>query len=616
MLNSNVEHNCVINCTYIKKDFLEIAKEKSLINDSTIIIDVAGIGLSLEYPNRVMIPRTWDEDNQLELRAIKKFTRECSAFSKYFSNIKINELPIYWFTPWSEKHPILHWGKIYFYLLALIQEDEKTNSILSNVENIDIVFPKTNTNSIKKFLRIHLTKKFSARSNVHTEIRNWKYWAKAVKNTGNWVKDYLAFLFSGSKTVKFSKFEHPKYDLKLNFLITAHQGKSLFTDEMFKLGAEKFNTLYIDLPWHNLNSKTSGLSPYNLHYLQYIPRPIQILSLLYTSFKSALSLLIMKPIKDKKRSHPIIAEIRTEILYATLDIKSHSNQLWLTNYLSNQNISGKLFYTDEFYRWGRLISSAIRKSKNKNVVGIGIQHGLFGKHHTVYNVSDEDIDNGIPIPNLFIAWGDRFKSLFMENNNLKDNYCKILPPPRYIETKRLSVKPNIPNLKNILWCTTILETSLIEFNLISATIRNSNQSLCVRLREHPLHPILTKLKSCLDDNDTILIEQFEISSCSISEDFAQTQVTVCSNPSTIFIDSLMHRNPVIIIDSGKSMLAINESIKEGIFIAKNKSEFERCLLLISELYIGKADPISLDLISTSYSDWDQLLNAPADNLKC
>src|SRR5690606_33132236 len=91
------------------------------------------------------------------------------------------------------------------------------------------------------------------------------------------------------------------------------------------------------------------------------------------------------------------------------------NYLWLKNYLRKFKHPVTVFYSDEFYLKGRVIAAAAKSSMNMNIRTVGVQHGLYFPNHTVYTITDSELQaddfgiEGLPIPDKFVVWGEYFK---------------------------------------------------------------------------------------------------------------------------------------------------------------------------------------------------------------
>ncbi|HRP37575.1 MAG TPA: hypothetical protein PLS50_07245, partial [Candidatus Dojkabacteria bacterium] len=104
------------------------------------------------------------------------------------------------------------------------------------------------------------------------------------------------------------------------------------------------------------------------------------------------------------------------------------NLAWFSNYFERLDAGVKVFFSDEFYTTGRILSAAARKCNRKNITTYGVQHGLLLENHTVYRISDLEFEDfirrndGLPKPDFFVTWGSYFSNLFLQINSLPEEY--------------------------------------------------------------------------------------------------------------------------------------------------------------------------------------------------
>jgi len=223
--------------------------------------------------------------------------------------------------------------------------------------------------------------------------------------------------------------------------------------------------------------------------------------------------------------------------------------LWLSKFFKYQSSNLKVVYEDEFYSYGRVISAAKMNAENTKVVCYGIQHGMFSDNHTVYNISDVELNsttttssNGLPIPDFFITWGNYFSNFLLSNNSLPRSYILELGNPLFIfkpAHKSEIESSSTSNQMKVLYCMTSSKLFYQELPLINKLLVK-NEHVCLLIRHHPYFSF------DIDRSLFVNCESVNISKTkSILSDLANSHVVLTSAHSTIFIDSLAISKPVV-----------------------------------------------------------------------
>ena len=258
-----------------------------------------------------------------------------------------------------------------------------------------------------------------------------------------------------------------------------------------------------------------------------------------------------------------------------LNSKAHLlyTYLWLNKFFKSQKSRLNVLYEDEFYDTGRMISAANIFSYNSNVKCFGVQHGMFSEFHTVYNVSDIEIKstskelfNGLPIPNYFITWGQYFSKWFLKNNTLAESFILELGNPLFINAA-YKYHPKLGKVKesdyNILYCVTSYELFVKELPIVNEILKKM-KNVFLTLRMHPNFDF-----EIVPDNFSN-VESFSFSKYeSIHTAISKSDLVLTSAHSTIFLDSIAMKVPVIrlqtVIFDSTMELNINGCITIGEF---------------------------------------------------
>lgn len=231
-------------------------------------------------------------------------------------------------------------------------------------------------------------------------------------------------------------------------------------------------------------------------YGKALPGFLQLSRLFIDSFWQVLT---FKWRKDKNHHNVFFSDkllLEYEIKNAiTANIHYLFYGIWLKNYFSRLTHKVNVIYQDEFYEDGRIISRALESYDH--VTTIGLQHGLFDLHHTVYGISElefnKETGDPLPSPKLFVVWGEFFKNYFLSNNHFDQKRIKVLGNLRYLNMEVPSIKRKI---KKVLWCTSTPELAKNEILLLGNAILD-NDEYEVTLREHPIYKYTDELENTL-----------------------------------------------------------------------------------------------------------------------
>lgn len=440
----------------------------------------------------------------------------------------ISGLPLYWLTEYSVKHPYNHYLYSLFFLDSLIKHG------FVNIENVVIYCPKKY--SFLESLLLQFFPENTLRFHRKPKRAFLDYLRFLKVNSLVIIKIVRQHLHRSSK--KINKKESVVYFTKLKE--TSYLNRVVKGFERINLNIG--NSISVDygawVLWKKMHNSL----------LCCIPSLIELLQIFYQLFrvKTCLNNEIITIQGKRYPTEFINHELNKLICTNPYNIYSY---IWLSKFFKKHTVSIKAIYEDEFYCYGRVISAAKINSKNSRIVCYGIQHGMFSENHTVYNISDVELNstslltkNGLPIPDFFITWGGYFTTFFLRNNGLNREFILELGNPLYVFNEvldNIDVENQQADEIRILYCLTSSKLFYQEIEIVNRIlIENENVHLVVRHHPNFKFEIDKKLfKNC---------KKISISeSTSLQQDFSQAQLVITSAHSTIFMDALSYNKAVI-----------------------------------------------------------------------
>jgi hypothetical protein len=603
----------VINFSYNPIDisnFLSSLTEKEL--NEIKILDFAA-NIDKEKYKQAQFPSDIDFNNELHKIALRNYIEEmglvsCAKDLKKGSirNIEINNLSLYWLTTISEKHPQncalknLYYFK---YISSKMNLEESEISIIlpssalhfqsvitSFLESLGVSRNKIKFNNSYK-TNYSLCIYISYLNNFNKKISSIRKVLPRVTENNNKI-DHLIFTYY-PQTWKGE--EAGDYVLKGIETLSDEAGCSF-----------KYFPYFFD---YSAFTVFKNSEKFDQSTFQYFPTSIQ-------SFRLYKNLIdCFKKINKRKydlSSITFVDEIALKhellnVLHNKLEFVF--NHLWLKKYFENKKNISKVFFQDEFYPPGRLISDAIKQSSNETIISYGVQHGLFYEAHTVYSITDNELNNssknnGMPIPDYFITWGKYFKDLFLSYNSLREDYVIDAGNLNYILKKReLDSQVLVPNSKTkILWCVSLKIDLINSYKNIIRDFVSQNSSVEIVIRFHPQINLKT---FCQDE----LIEKEKQSYFSYSshqtifDAIQESDIVITNSGSTVFLDSLILNKPVFnIVNNDYYMGSLGE--KE----MKQITSLQDMIDAYNEITNIKNKVIDItSLLNLSQSKWDDIL---------
>ena len=545
----------IINISRAKKIPFYLSKEDGIIDLTKTITDIHKNEISLNFINDEIIKKSLD--NYI------LFTKKIALFSKNNLSYRINNFTIFFITNTSVKHPYYVWAKDFFILQTILIE--KKNEIELKYNSLVLLLPNN-----LKFIEKEFNQWFAL---LNYKIPITYYY---VENNGIKLTFFLILKVTLINLFRINNYKPNSRTTQKNktniFLINKIDDKHLSNNIYLEL-KKLFNNKQTDLcilpllDWIKQDNVDIDFYYAKPSIFQQIWFCFQLI-FLYTKITF---LKISESIKIERLNIPL-SFLKFELIQALY--KSNNFlivHIWLINYLKRKKYSINFFFEDEFYESGRIISSAIRlvnKDRKIKHRAFALQHGHFNEIHTVYTITDEDVQIGLSMPDKFICWGNYYKQLFLSNNSISENFVEVLGNPKYVNNCSHNMAPS--EVKNILWCLTTKECLETEWNILKQY--DSLNSFNITIRLHPLgHIKAEELKHLIKGLN------FKLSSLpNIEDEFAQNHLIICSAHSTIFLDALVFKKYCIRIVS--RLWVGNKSFDNALlYTVKNFDEFNNAI---------------------------------------
>lgn len=571
MLLINLSNKSVLLETFLRK-------QKKLRNYE--VLDLVG-----NWPNNrndvIHIPRSWDTNSCLELQSLDKYSEEISKIARSFSKLSLDGFNPFWLTSFAEKYDenFTPWTYCYF-LKELMLHDLKTKDLITRHSKIIFVIAER-------------------RSRIKSWISSWKQWDLFDNKK-------ISFIFCQDGRIKtyHTFINYFKIILKIDkpyrklFFSTKKANITCSLPRVLKIKFGSSSSSFIDSSCYSMNDESVEIylsdgnifidKQSDISIKSYIDNKkpkktkllFSLLILLSLNFR-LISLIFLKP-SEKKEYLGLLKALSYEILESTVS-SNHIYFFWLKEVFCSLSKKCNILYVDEFYKSGRLISMAKQAANNKRIKSYGLQHAFFGAGHGVYHLSKDECISGLPIPDIFVVWGNYFKRHFQQSLKNKEINIKLSKPCSvFIDNinfgidKENPAKNRIDEDLRILWCTTTKNSTVKEWDIfIKLKIKSANTKF--GLKEHPKVDVLEHLNSFLNPNvkNELNIKKFT----NLKKGILWADVVLVSNPSTVFLDVLQFNKPVIILNNLCRIVNAPKEIKE-LYIANNSIELDSHLTKI------------------------------------
>lgn len=594
-MGSIVVLNFYVERKEVERNLLKSIKTYS--NSDFHIIDVMGSCEDISLPKvKVTNIKSFIQNvSQTEKQARETLLESVYSRSIIIKNQKCLNLNYYWLTPWAVKHPTHHWGYSLSLFKVIIQNNIEVKDIFNSAQKIFIYFPVKDNKAVRQMFENLLNRKVYV-PYVNSFILRLKRQISYLKNTVIFFKTFLKLLKLGNGD---------KVEVHSNIMVLNNVHPTRSND--FKDFFNESKSSFIALNFNRLQS-TDYLENNVLFNSEYSEKLNigSILKLIIGQFIFKLKLMCEK-YNRKGLDRIIIGEI--DRINNSLD--TLYSYFVLKEFFSKIQKATRIFYADEFYRVGRIVSSSIKASNNRNIESYGFQHGLIGEHHTVYCIGEKEAVI-IPKPDYFVVWGSFFKKQFLRYNNLSESFVKIGLHPKFSFLPQSIDKNKNSEIIRVLWCTTELNMARYEYQVIESLFETT--SIQIIIRYHPNFPLDKDLISFMNSSHIakIKIDANE----SIFDSIKCSDVIVCTNPSTVMLDALLNDIMLIAISSFVRLPIEFSAVKSGLLML---SQTDR--LTLNQFYNsynlnkGKKQNDLKDLIDIDSLDFWNSFNL-LDNRKC
>lgn len=500
--------------------------------------------------------REIDRNGEVENEAFESYITEVGRYSKVgklngkcIRDISIKDITLFWLTGFAEKHDSYHWGQTVFYFLTYLKKYPELFSTKLEI----ILFGNGYTNiSCKKYLEANIlpSLKFSF---LNQENRKLSF---------VFVKKYLSYSIRGCfhllGTITKSQNQSGILSSESEVFITNVNKWYVSKEYDRDLEWVKGNRgMYINLSWSPFSKEINSDKIFN------VPKPNlnQFVWIQLLIFKKFIQISFVKS--------------KNFLTYEILEVLQNFS-LWY-GYIGFSKLSNSVpnsinfYFSDEFYKTGRVISSVIANQDRHN--SNGVQHGLIMRNHSVYHLSEAELSgqNSLPCVDKFIIWEGLFKKYLLRFNRSLGNIIDVYNNQYYTwKFQGDTYKSNIGNkTRQLLWCTTTLEHFNKELEIIRPSIA---QGVNLIIRLHPGNYI-----SIEDIQEKIKGIEYEISTHSdLKDDFNEVDLVITNAFSTIFYDAVKYGIPVVRIIHGMARPDFVGEF-EMLFDVRSKKEFEKCL---------------------------------------
>lgn len=587
----------LVNLGYSLK-FIESSAQKLSHGDIKLdVIDFSDKNFNSEFLN-ISSARSLDYKNLIEKQSIRDFTYGIGKLSlksfiyqkKDVRQLTINDLPLFWVTRIAEKHPFNNWIYNFFFFKNFIEQKKE---LFTQYLEIHVLFPYEYQLPIYSSIFFEGIDK-EIKKKTHFRGENKPSFSK-IKFIARLIKFFFKSLFKklrASHYVKSTSF--PPLNILLNVLGTKN---SPIHDQILSVPSEpKVKSLILSSVFFSNDS----ISNYFRKNFPSFTEIIGLCSRIYTVYNYCYKGFY------KEDSLELKAVIH-EIIHALSDFNLLIIHKWMNKVFKNYHGKMQVFFEDEMYRSGRVVSHAALTSNNRNIVTFGYQHGNISESHTVYRFSSDEFKSlnktdSVPMPDYFLVWGNYFKKQFLQTNNFPSEKIVVAGNLTYINIKDISKPDKEFKLKRILWCTTNIEFSLEELKVFSPWLNQASSDVELLIRMHPR----------LNIKDELLFELKKLSFKNIKWDtnkflydtLKQVDLVIGSAHSTIFIDGIVFRKPIIRLFNNA---IFNDELNESELKIHNARNFEEFELCINEV-MNFSESIDEDFLYMDNNVWVNILN--------
>lgn len=596
----------ILNLSSSFSDIKSTVKHFNLQLENEFIIDCSTL-IKLQQANFFSICEI-ENFEEINERSVRDYIQEIGKLSatrnrnnKSIRDIKIGEHNLFWTTVLAVKHPSKSLGKIVFLLDRILP---KLRDKIAN-NNIYVSIPQGSghyKNIITRILNKHGIKNFTLRNN--NDLSLMSFFKPAVKLSLFYFK-CLSIFFLKSKADE--NLEVKNYFITHTNKIVDENYSDFFLEDLRLFSTSITSSTYwpIFLSFKPLKGSANQLTR---EYKNALPSFIQVYKLLLNGCRVMMTFK-WKTSENQTAFFDDETLINYEIKNAVINNIHHLFYgIWLKNYFLQKASAINVIYQDEFYETGRIISKVLESNNYVNT--IGLQHGLFDLHHTVYGISNIEFEGNsesIPAPDIFVVWGNYFKNYFLCNNKFDNNRLEVLGNPRYFNFKS-SLLLNAKLVKKILWCTDTPELTMNDILFLENTLLQDD-NLEITIRMHPLYNFLAAYKK-----ESKLFKHFNKAKIStnnsIMKDIQIHDLIIVNCFTTAFLDAYLNgkycfrlypykSSPAYLKHFSSKVIANVYSESDILLALKQIQKFEQPILIEEDF---------TDIMNINIRRWEELLN--------
>ncbi|WP_417371773.1 hypothetical protein [Gelidibacter japonicus] len=562
----------IINFCNQPDELTNLISRHNISNKNVRVIDING---SLSEVNGLLIYKPMTEDQGFEIlqKSHALLAQKIGELAQELGRFNIDGLSIFWQTNMAEKHDYYSvFGKITYFEL-LLDLNIKLFALIENSEKIYFVLPVNSSIQTHKLVR-QLIKKSNKRAIIESNyswirllkrglISNAVFLKKTIKTLTIIRSDKRNFNNRDSEQVLASYIfltrgkTNNKH--KPEYILTERLGKKIEMIDLSEDVKDNFCQNKVYSSNQMINRQVVAATPSKKQVL-IILKKVLLLKMIFF-FKG-----IYNRTSDFHFNACAMIEMsRTLMAFDTLFLYT-----WYKNYFSKVRDKKLFLITDEFYKMGRLICNAKNNSQNRNIKIIGIQHGMIGEAHTVYKITDDELKgkHPLPIPDHFIVWGEFFSTFFKKFNKLPPYFTKVAS---YLEFEDSCLITDNSEKKRLLWCTTLPEIALFDFNLLENLPNFANFQIV--LRQHPNFNITKYIEGKINQNNELWNRIILDKSPTINDAIQSADIVLAPSPSTVILNSLLNKTPILYTDCGYRICDFKDDFNAGIYVVRNSKEF-------------------------------------------
>lgn len=573
---------------------------------SFLLLDVAGVTPPEAKYQRVFA-RELDSDHLIEKEAIEQYVQSIGALStcqikgRNIREYTIRSLPVFWVTDIAQKHPFHHWGLSLFFLLQLA---EKRAAFFGDFDQITIIstLDSQGLQEILGSLQLFQGKDLKIRALKEKPGSGFPGLAKqTLLFFRNYCKALLRKWKSGSGKLPASEL----IQVSINRNGMKRSPLMPFLNNYLN---SKGTLAYInpaDAFWGE-----PGNEDQQKNIIHYMPGPLAALGICIRIWSQFISLPTQR---SKQRDHFLQAAAIREMAIGLQQIELFFYHQWLVNVFAEMASSTRIFYEDELYKTGRVISHAIRQSASP-VRSFGYQHGNIALNHTVYWVGKSErtswASSGkdeLPFPDYFLIWGDHFRKQLLRPGGLGQEKLIITGSLQHIKSRSKWLDGKQASSSKdftLLWCTTSATLAKFEYSIIADEMRR-NPRWKIVVRMHPHLDIRHEMEQMLD---TELLPRFSWNNTDgLALQVTNSSLVVCSAHSSVYLDCINLDVPTVRIFTPfmfPDMMGMGSSV---LFNVSNAAEFTAAIHKLSDDQLSEGADASDVIYNKDLSKWDSVL---------